>query len=141
MHVRTSTRFRRERDAARAARAFVAHALRSAGVPRDLLDCLVLATAEAANNVVLHADGHAFTVDVVVDGRRAEVTVSDSGTGFRPPARPTMPEPWASGRRGLALMRALVEDVTVASGPGGTTVTLGQSFSAAAHAAPVGADT
>lgn len=88
----------------------------------------MLATGEACNNVILHAAGDDFTVSIVVDRGGARVAVSDAGTGFEPPLRPAMPSPLATGRRGLALMEALVDVVEVTSDPGGTTVVLGQAF-------------
>ena len=128
MDVRTSTRFRRERDAVPAARAFVRHALRSAGAPADTLDPLVLAVAEACNNAILHATGDAFGVSLVVRGANCTITVSDHGEGFVPPERPRMPSPEATSHRGLALMQALVDRVEVVSDGAGTTVVLGQAL-------------
>jgi serine/threonine-protein kinase RsbW len=100
----------------------------SAAVPGNVVEQLVLAVAEACNNAILHAKGDEFTVSVVVDSGRALVTVADHGAGFVPPAHPTMPGPQATGRRGLALMQALVDDVDVVSDRAGTTVMLAQSF-------------
>jgi anti-sigma regulatory factor (Ser/Thr protein kinase) len=140
MGERTSTRFRRERSAVPSARAFVARALRSAGATTEAVERLVLAVAEACNNVVFHADGPAFTVSVLVDGGRAMVTVADTGSGFDPPDRPTMPSPDATGQRGLALMRALVDDVAVVSDAGGTTVALVHRLVPAGRAVPVAAE-
>jgi serine/threonine-protein kinase RsbW len=128
MNVRTSTTFRREREAVPAARAFARHALRSVGAPVEVVDSLVLAMAEACNNAILHTGGSAFTVSIVAEPGRALVAVSDDGAGFEPPGRPAMPSPGATGRRGLALMRALVDQVSVSSDDGGTTVVLAQSL-------------
>ena len=139
MGHRTSTRFRREPSAVPSARAFVTRALRSAGATSEAVERLVLAVAEACNNVVFHADGPAFTVTVLVDGGRAMVTVADTGSGFDPPDRPTMPAPDATGQRGLALMRALVDHVAVVSGAGGTTVALVHRLAPAGRAAAVAA--
>lgn len=128
MVVRESTRFRRERTAVPSARAFAERALLSAHMPADVIETLVLAVAEACNNAILHAAGDDFTVSIAVREGRALVTVADRGVGFEPPAHPAMPGPQATGHRGLALMRALVDDVDVVSGAGGTTVMLAQSF-------------
>jgi len=97
-------------------------------MPTETIDSLVLAAAEACNNVILHARGGSFTVSVVVDADRAAVAVADDGPGFEPPVRPAMPAPHATGNRGLALMGALVEHVDVSSDGAGTTVVLEQSF-------------
>lgn len=123
MSVRTTTRFRRERSAVPSARAFVRHALRPVST-LDVADRLELATAEACNNAILHAGGPAFTVSVDVDGRRAIVTVSDDGAGFELPETLHMPAPYDTGRRGLPLMHALVDEVQVSSNGHGTTVVL-----------------
>ncbi|HKE73238.1 MAG TPA: ATP-binding protein [Acidimicrobiales bacterium] len=128
MDVRTSTRLARERTAVPNARAFVRHALNTAGAPSDSLDPLVLAVAEACNNAILHAAGDAFGVTLVVEGTHVTVTVSDTGAGFVPPARPQMPSPEATDHRGLALMQALVDRVRVSSDAKGTVVVLEQSL-------------
>jgi serine/threonine-protein kinase RsbW len=134
MDVRTSTRLARERAAVPSARAFVRHALNTAGASPESLDTLVLAVAEACNNAILHATGDAFGVTLVVEGSQVTVTVSDTGAGFVPPARPQMPSPEALGQRGLALMQALVDKVRVSSGAHGTTVVLEQSLTPARRA-------
>lgn len=137
MVVRASTNFRRERTAVPSARAFAARALRAAAVPTEMVESLVLAVAEACNNAILHADGDDFTVTVAVENGRATVTVADRGSGFAPPPHPTMPGPFATGQRGLALMQALVDDVDVVSDAAGTTVMLAQTLQAGAPQASV----
>jgi serine/threonine-protein kinase RsbW len=128
MDVRTSTALRRERAAVPFARAFVRQALRGLRPSAETLDPLVLAVAEACNNAILHATGDVFGVSLVVEGTRCTVTVSDTGAGFVPPRDLRMPAPEATGHRGLALMRALVERVEVSSNPTGTTVVLQQTL-------------
>jgi anti-sigma regulatory factor (Ser/Thr protein kinase) len=122
--VRTSTRLRRKPAAVPAARAFVSHALRSAGVSRDVADSLVQAVAEACNNAILHAAGETFSVSVNVEGSACTLIISDLGRGFDPPEHARMPSPEAVDHRGLALMEALVDQVKVSSTPAGTTVVL-----------------
>ncbi|MGH9227377.1 MAG: ATP-binding protein [Acidimicrobiales bacterium] len=120
----TSTKLRRDPAAVPAARAFVDHALRSAGVAPDVADRLVQAVAEACNNAILHAAGATFTVSVDVAAGVCTLTVSDLGRGFDPPEHARMPSPQAVDHRGLALMEALVDHVKVSSTPAGTTVML-----------------
>jgi serine/threonine-protein kinase RsbW len=128
MDVRMSTRFRRERAAVPSARAFVRTALRGYGVPSGLGDPLILAVAEACNNAILHAGGDNFAVSVRVEGTDCTIVVSDTGEGFVPPVRAEMPAPDAPGKRGLALMQALVDKVEVRSSEAGTTVVLAHSL-------------
>jgi serine/threonine-protein kinase RsbW len=122
--VRTSTRLRRQPAAVPAARAFVGHTLRSAGVSPDVVDSLVQAVAEACNNAILHAAGETFSVSVNVQGTACTLIISDLGRGFEPPEHALMPSPEAVDHRGLALMEALVDQVKVSSTPAGTTVVL-----------------
>ena len=102
-------------------------------MPTDAAEALVLAVAEACNNAILHAEGDDFTVSVLIEDGRALVTIADRGRGFVPPSHPTMPTAQATGRRGLALMEALVEVVDVVSDRAGTTVMLAQSFTPNGH--------
>ncbi len=80
---------------------------------------ITLAVNEAATNAVEHAYGledAAFTVEGRVDGDVVTVVVRDSGQ-WREPAG-------GLRGRGVELMRGLMEDVEVESGPDGTTVAL-----------------
>ena len=54
------------------------------------------------------------------------VTVSDEGSGFDPAGFEVtrMPDPFASGGRGLFLMQELMDEVSTSSSEEGTTVTL-----------------
>jgi anti-sigma regulatory factor (Ser/Thr protein kinase) len=121
-------RFRRVAEAVPAARAFVRRWLPDS----EPAEGLVLAAAEALNNVVDHAVGDAFTVAVDLDGTVATVTVMDVGPGFDVPEDPEMPDAFANRCRGLAMMHALADGVDIVSSPAGTTVTLRHEF------APVG---
>ena len=138
--MRVTTRFRGEPAAVASARAFVRHALRSASPSLDVAERVELAAAEACNNAILHASGSAFTVSVAVADGDVVVTVSDQGEGFDPPTSLIMPPPQAIGRRGLPLMRALVDEVDVSSNGHGTTIVLMQAFSADGVNTPVGVD-
>lgn len=128
MDVRASTSFRRESAAVPAARAFVRHAVRSAGAASETVDRLVLAAAEAFNNAILHAEGDTFGVRILIDSLSCTVMVTDAGRGFHPPKHAEMPAAIDTGHRGLAIMEALVDEVDVSSLPTGTRVVLVQSL-------------
>jgi anti-sigma regulatory factor (Ser/Thr protein kinase) len=99
----------------------------------DASERLVLAAAEAFNNVVLHAEGESFAVTVAVEGDACTVSVADSGHGFcAPTGRPAMPPANEVNSRGLALMYALVDKVEVVSTARGTAVVLAQALPAPA---------
>jgi serine/threonine-protein kinase RsbW len=138
MTVLASSTFRREPAAVPSARAFVAQTLASLPLTLDVAERLVLAAAEACNNVVLHAEGDTFAVAVAVDDDDCSIHVTDAGGGFRAPRRrPAMPAADETGHRGLALMYALVDRVEVSSSAEGTDVVLVQQVAAAAGATAV----
>jgi serine phosphatase RsbU (regulator of sigma subunit)/anti-sigma regulatory factor (Ser/Thr protein kinase) len=98
--------------------------LRVAGADeRELFD-LTLAASEAAANAIEHAYGAreaSFAVRCERDGRHVRITVMDSGR-------------WRTARgqgggRGLEIMRALVDNVTVDSDGDGTVVTIAKRLS------------
>ena len=85
----------------------------------DVVDDLVLAASEAANNAVEHAQRPTqpyFDVCTELDDESVTVVVRDHGT-WRAPRLPSV------RGRGLAMMNALGE-TTVRSGARGTTVTI-----------------
>jgi serine/threonine-protein kinase RsbW len=101
----------------------VRHALRPfvarAGLPDDEADDLVLATCEAAANVVEHARGSTeayFDVTFESAGTDVVIMVRDHG-------RWETETPFGSHGRGLSMMMSLPA-VTLTAGPQGTTVTL-----------------
>jgi anti-sigma regulatory factor (Ser/Thr protein kinase) len=100
--------------------------LRRNGITGDLVDRVVLATAEACNNAILHSQSPSYVVTVDIADGACTVTVRDAGVGFTVPERMEMPEPDAVSRRGLALMCVLVDEVDVSSNGVGTTVVLRQ---------------
>lgn len=107
-------------------RAMVAAELRRNGSNDDVVDRVVLATAEACNNAILHSQSPSYVVSIDITDETCVVTVRDAGVGFTVPERMEMPEPDAVSRRGLALMCVLVDEVCVSSNGVGTTVELHQ---------------
>jgi serine/threonine-protein kinase RsbW len=108
--------------------------LRGLGVNEDSVADILLAATEACTNVVLHA-GHSVSVyEVAATIRRGacRVEVTDAGRGCWQPrfrVRGTGRARWASAGgparsgltesgRGLAIMRACVDDVRLRSSPG-----------------------
>jgi anti-sigma regulatory factor (Ser/Thr protein kinase) len=100
-----------------------ADALRSVGLGGDRLQGFVLAVNEVITNVVLHAGGHGRIV-LWLTGGSAWCTVTDSGPGipdhYLTPAE--MPEAFEVGGRGIWLAYQLCDEVSVATGPIGTTI-------------------
>jgi anti-sigma regulatory factor (Ser/Thr protein kinase) len=131
MNLPASSTFRREPATVPSARAFVRTSLAGLALDEDAVDRLVLASAEAFNNVIFHAEGDEYSVTVSVAGASCSVAVTDDGSGFyAPSAPPPMPPAHEVGHRGLALMYALVDEVAVHSTPSGTAVVLHQALSA-----------
>ena len=105
--------------------------LRGIGVDEDSIGDILLAATEACSNVVLHAGPsvRAYTVALTVDGGACQVEVTDVGRGLRAPQRrrshPDRPGALAESGRGLGIMRACMDEVTLLSAPGrGTRVVL-----------------
>jgi len=115
----------RERNTVPAARALAEQAMRDAGIPQTIIGELTIAISEACNNVVCHAGGDEYRVEVLADAGCCTIVVRDHGAGFELPDDVSMPPLDAEGGRGLALMRALVDDLDVSRpGGGGTVVTM-----------------
>ncbi|GID97717.1 ATP-binding protein [Amorphoplanes digitatis] len=95
------------------------------GALGDRLHGFVLAINEIITNAVLHAGGHGR---IVLWGTAGSLwcTVTDSGPGiperFRHP--PEAPEAFEVGGRGIWLAHQLCDEVTMATGPIGTTIGL-----------------
>jgi anti-sigma regulatory factor (Ser/Thr protein kinase) len=96
-----------------------------AGLLADRLHGFVLAINEVITNAVLHAGGHGRIV-LWITGSAVHCTVTDSGPGipeqFRRP--PAVPEAFEVGGRGIWLAHQLCDEVTMATGPIGTTIGL-----------------
>jgi len=99
--------------------------LTGAGLGGDRLQGFVLAVNEVITNVVLHAGGHGHIV-LWLTGGSAWCTVTDAGPGIpeRYLSPPEVPEAFEVGGRGIWLAYQLCDEVTMATGPIGTTVGL-----------------
>ncbi len=107
--------------------------LRGLGVDDDSVYDILLAATEACTNVLTHggrqARGYAVVTSVGAVG--CQVEVADEGAGL-PPRAAAAPDPaeipvaqLPESGRGLAVMRACVDNVTLDSRPGrGTVVTM-----------------
>jgi anti-sigma regulatory factor (Ser/Thr protein kinase) len=97
----------------------------SVGFTGDRLQGFVLAVNEVITNVVLHAGGHGRIV-LWLTGGSAWCTVTDSGPGIPKQylSPPDVPEAFDVGGRGIWLAYALCDEVTMATGPIGTTIGL-----------------
>ena len=113
------------RDEIAVVRHEVSGRLAAAGLGGDRLQGFVLAVNEVITNVVLHAGGQGRAV-LWLAGGSAWCTVTDSGPGI--PAQylrqPEVPEAFEVGGRGIWLAHQLCDEVTVATGPIGTTIGL-----------------
>jgi anti-sigma regulatory factor (Ser/Thr protein kinase) len=96
-----------------------------AGLLGDRLPGFVLAVNEVITNAVLHAGGQGRIV-LCITATRVCCTVTDSGPGipeqFRRP--PSVPEAFEVGGRGIWLAHQLCDEVSMATGPIGTSIEL-----------------
>jgi anti-sigma regulatory factor (Ser/Thr protein kinase) len=92
------------------------------------MEAFLTAVDEAVANAVRHGSPRGAQSRIHVScqplPRGLLVEVRDQGKGFVVPERPRMPDPEASGGRGLPLMCALADSIKITSGRKGTTVTL-----------------
>lgn len=95
--------------------------LREVGTPDDLAGDVVLVVNEACTNSVEHAyrdvEPGVMSVKAEVIGTEIRVLVTDFGSWKQPRANPRR-------GRGVPLMRAISDEVTVAGTATGTTVTM-----------------
>lgn len=113
----------------REVRTFVGDFLGDLRVKVDVMSEILLAVGEAAGNSIKYGrpnDGRSeIRVRCLLDGTDVVVTITDDGPGFEVPEKgATLPDPFASGGRGLFLMRAMTDRIDIDSDPDGTTVTL-----------------
>ena len=133
--VRFCLVFERELVSVPVMRRVLGETLRGMGVNEESVDDILLAATEACTNVVLHAgqSAPAYSVAATVDrgGCRGEVT--DAGQGCRSRSGRARPDRADNGDyanlaesgRGLAIMQACVDGVTLRTVPGrGTRVVL-----------------
>ena len=144
--VRFCLVFERELVSVPVMRRVLGDTLRGIGVNEESVDDILLAATEACTNVVLHAgeSAPAYSVAATVDRAGCRVEVTDVGQGCAPEAAgqgwpmrlvrarrapadhgPGDVAGLAESGRGLAIMRACVDDVKLRSAPGqGTRVVL-----------------
>jgi serine/threonine-protein kinase RsbW len=82
----------------------------------------VLAVDEVITNAVRHGGGKGQLEVWVAEGR-LWFRVSDTGPGFAAPLPAHAPEPTLPGGRGLWITSHVTDDLSIATGPLGTTVT------------------
>ena len=92
------------------------------GLPEARRQDFVLAVDEVVTNAVRHGGGRGRVEVWLADGR-LWFRVSDSGSGFSVPLPARAPAPTLPGGRGLWITSHVTDDLTIATGPLGTTVT------------------
>jgi serine/threonine-protein kinase RsbW len=93
-------------------REFLRARSRDAGLADSVADDIVLASSEACTNAVLHSGGPAFQVTWRLEDHAVEVRVRDQGRFTWTPSW----YPGSTGGKGIPLMTALVDEVTVRRG-------------------------
>lgn len=117
-------------------RAFVSNFLTDLRAPVDVSTEILLAVGEAAANANRHGrrpEGRGeIRVYCALEGPSVTITIADDGGGFDPEAidGSSLPDRFASGGRGLFLMRELMDEVEFESTDVGTTVTMYRKISA-----------
>ncbi len=113
------TSFAVSADALAAARDRIAELVMPLRLSSDEVFDLKLAAGEALGNAVDHTCARGILASVAAYADRVIVEISDCGAGFSPQSVP-VPEPSSERGRGIALMRLLVDAVSIAPKPCGT---------------------
>jgi serine/threonine-protein kinase RsbW len=128
--------FRRETLSVPVMRRVLGDTLRGLGVDDESVYDILLAATEACTNVLTHGGRRVrdYAVVTSLGAVGCQVEVADEGAGLSPrePGEPGEPDPQQTpvaqlpeSGRGLAVMRACVDNVTLDSRPGrGTVVTM-----------------
>ena len=92
-------------------------------LPEELLADLKLALTEAASNSVRHAysEDHAGVVEISYELKpdRLVIEVTDEGEGFDPAEAEGPPEELSEGGLGIAIIRAIADEVEIGRQPDG----------------------
>jgi serine/threonine-protein kinase RsbW len=98
--------------------------LRPLAVPEGVVDDLQLALTEACSNAIAHARAtRRYRVALDVDAGACTVRVTDEGPGFSTASLPPdEPDPWTEAGRGLQVIEAVADDLSVEQGERGMIV-------------------
>ena len=108
----------RESGSVPVVRRLAAQALDAFGVTGEDIDDVQLAISEACANVIDHAaDTDTYEVKVELAANRCAITVVDQGGGFDATVVPGVADISAEAGRGVALMRAMVDNLAFRSEP------------------------
>ncbi len=92
-------------------------------LPEEVLADLKLALTEAASNSVRHAYGESdpgvVEISYELHPDRLVIEVTDEGEGFDPAAADGPPDEFSEGGLGIAIIRAIADEVEIATRPGG----------------------
>jgi serine/threonine-protein kinase RsbW len=117
MHIQFTLRLPSDARSVPVVRGLCCDALVRVGVHGSCIDDVALAVTEACANVTVHASGtgRAYEVQVEIDETWCHIRVVDTGPG---PAHALLRPsgPLAESGRGLALMRALVDEIELMPG-------------------------
>jgi serine/threonine-protein kinase RsbW len=105
-------------------RSAIAQTLRVFGADEDCVYEVSLAVSEACTNVVTHASGDdEYEVVIHVNESRCSIDVKDTGAGFDSSSlTDAMPSPDSARGRGVAIMRAVMDNVDLTSSPEAGTI-------------------
>jgi serine/threonine-protein kinase RsbW len=109
----------RESETVSLIRRVISDSLRTFGVTEECVGDVALALSEACTNVVEHAaEDDEYEVRLVVDGKHASISVSNTATGVDAEALTgVLPDDTSVDGRGVAIMRAVMDRVDFVSEP------------------------
>ncbi|WP_460366690.1 ATP-binding protein [Actinocorallia lasiicapitis] len=104
-------------------------ALRGLGVSEDCIGDILVAASEACTNVVRHSTTTEYEVVGSIDDEICSLRITDHGVGFGPsvpggPGGARSHDELAESGRGMGIMAALVDDLTLSTTADGVSVAL-----------------
>ena len=124
MHIDVAVCLPQEAETVALIRAVVGDTLEKFGLTPECINDIRLALSEACTNVVEHAaTDDEYEVRLEVDEQRCEITVKNTGLGLDAEALSgVMPDTSSARGRGVAIMRAVMHDVSFRSDPEAGTI-------------------
>lgn len=137
MNLNVAVCLPRDAETVAIVRSVVGHALSALGVTAECVADIQVALSEACTNVIDHASvDDDYEVELSVDEDLCSISVRNAGNGFDAASlHGVMPDPLSARGRGVAIMRAVVDNVSFTSeAEAGTIVRLVKRLSVVPHA-------
>lgn len=124
MHLDVAICLPKETETVALIRGIVGDTLAKFGLTPECIEDIRLALSEACTNVVDHAGSDdEYEVRFEVDDRQCQITVTNTGEAFDAESLSgALPDTWSARGRGVAIMHAVMQQVSFRSDPEAGTI-------------------